>query len=264
MAFNATNILSKYSAAGNVAVLKGDFTALCSDMVALETFAATNATNAGKFSTFKLAEVTSVPATNIGLIHINTSSLASTDNGKWKQILLSSDRVGAPATNINLFDLNTAGLASFSTGQWKQLLLGGDKPGSSATNIGVRDLSQVTGVVSITTSYVNTVAAWTTIGSTPTTNPGDLTTTNAVPFFTTTTSIGTDSGQRAFYWIGLTNTSTSNANTALTIGVTCNIAAVQTSGVRVLMPVFTYFGTIGGTAGLTLNSTAKIYQISEF
>lgn len=294
MAFNATTILNRYNVAGFVSVLKSDFTKLAADLITLETFAATASTNAGKWSKLLLAEVVVTPATNIQLKHINTGGYASSvDNGKWTRLLLSSDSAVTPATNIGLQHLNTNGFGSSSiagawrsiflssdvavtpatniqlfhintngyastteNGKWEKLLL--DKSISPGTNIGISDLKATTSVTTISTSQVFPVN-WNTLGPNPTSAPGQSAT--AVPFYLVSSTLLTDTGAAKFWWTSVKADSNTLAS-GITLGCSCDVAAVQFSGSHVLSAVFTFFGSTGSDT-ITYFPSAKIYQIDE-
>lgn len=109
MAFNASNVKTRYSQSGNIPVLKEDFTKLSDDLIAVTTFMKTGASDAGKFTTVSADGFTMItgnsagawPA-NIRLADINTGGLASSaTNGHWNTITIATGAT-APATNISV------------------------------------------------------------------------------------------------------------------------------------------------------------------
>lgn len=137
MAFNASTVRTRYIAAGSIAILKGDFTKLCDDMISIETYMATATDQVGKFSRILLArastgassatsggavsEVGAYPGTNIALRDLwSTAWLETSTDGHWKALSLATSRVGAttatglPNTNIGILNLKGASILASS------------------------------------------------------------------------------------------------------------------------------------------------------
>jgi hypothetical protein len=123
MAFNAQSIYDRYSpspSSNNVAVLKSDFKSICSDLLTLETYAATATSNKGKWSALYLAENTATPPTNLELTHLSglrstnayylmsSATTATSAGAVVRGIRFGADKVTSPATDIGILDLKSA------------------------------------------------------------------------------------------------------------------------------------------------------------
>lgn len=119
MAFDASSVNTRYSQSGNIPVLKNDFTKICGDLVKMQTFMKTGASDAGKFTTVSADGFTMITGNSAGawpanlrLADINTNSKASATNGEWTALTIAST-AAAPATNISVQHLKRV-TASFT------------------------------------------------------------------------------------------------------------------------------------------------------
>jgi hypothetical protein len=179
--FAASTVKTRYIAAGSIPVLKSDWTNICSDLVALETYAATSSDQAGKFTKILLAgastgassllsgggvsEVTVTPATNIPLHHLDVGSKAATGTGNrgcWNSLSL-AEVTATPATNISIRHLgSTSWLETTTDGHWKSISLGTARTvfgsGGPFTNIGLLNLRGATALVRGNVNTSNSLA----------------------------------------------------------------------------------------------------------
>lgn len=246
MAFNSGTITTRYSASGNVAVLKSDFTKIAADLTTMQTYMATASSNPGKFKALHLAEVTATPATSIPLHHLSVNGYAATGTaGAWKRVILAEVGV-TPATNISLYHLNINGYGSTSfEGGWKQLRL--DDTVVPGTNISIRHLKQVNSSFSVANafSYVNDHNSESTSG---------ITLKEKMRVIIPSTAHGDGGNNVQFYLVGQTTGYTTGVATSnLTLKVFVLMGSYCDATGTYHAPVFVYsgFNGTGSTVGIT-------------
>jgi hypothetical protein len=239
MAFNASNVNTRYSAAGNIAVLKEDFTKICGDMISMQTFMKTASADAGKFTTLFADSLTSAGA---------ISGTTGTFTGALSGATLTVAGAAWPA-GILLNAINTGGYASANTnGAWKQLRL--DDTVVPGTNISLRHLKQVASsfTASNVFSFVNGY-------NSETGNSGVQT--NRIRIITPTTVTSDGGNNFQFYILAQTTAVSSVPNTSLGLGCFVSMGSFINSGSGTFhSPHFVYFGF--NTTGVDIQFTTGI------